>query len=264
MSITEAITESLRSHPLYAWTVLGILLFSLVNVVVLWFVTAPYGRHFRSGWGPTANATLLWVVMEAPSPIAFAAVYFMSSHALDTVPLILFTMYMVHYVNRSFIYPFRMRGGHKQKPVLTAVMAFGFNLANGSTNAFAITELAPHLWNASWLADPRFAFGVAVFLAGFVINQQSDAILRNLRKPGESGYKIPYGGLYRWVSSPNYLGEILEWVGFAFAAWTVPAWVFAWFTASNLVPRAFSNHRWYVAQFPDYPTDRRAIFPFVL
>ena len=65
---------------------------------------------------------------------------------------------------------------------------------------------------------------------------KSDAILMSLRKPGETGYRIPHGGFYRWISSPNYFGEIVEWVGFALAAWTVPAWVFAWFTATNLIP----------------------------
>jgi uncharacterized protein YecA (UPF0149 family) len=44
----------------------------------------------------------------------------------------------------------------------------------------------------------------------------------------------------------------------------VPAAVFAWFTAMNLVPRAFSNHRWYQEHFGDYPKNRRAIIPFLL
>ena len=78
----------------------------------------------------------------------------------------------------------------------------------------------------------------------------------------ESGYKIPHGGFYRWLSSPNYFGEIIEWVGFALAAWTVPAWM-PWFTATNLVPRSFSNHRWYREHFSDYPK-AAAIIPFVL
>ncbi len=88
--------------------------------------------------------------------------------------------------------------------------------------------------------------------------------LRNLRKPGETGYKIPFGGLYGVVSCPNYLGEILEWVGFAIAASTAPGWAFAFFTASNLVPRAVAHHRWYLEKFADYPTRRRAILPFLL
>ena len=264
MSVAEAVSRSLEAHPLYTWGVLGVVGLGVVSFVLLLFISAPYGRHVRPGWGPTVNARALWIVMEAPSPISFAIVYFMSNNALKPVPLVLFGLFMLHYVYRSFIYPFRMTGGHKQKPILTGLLAFAFNVANGSTNAFAITELSPHLLSASWFADPRFLIGIVVFFTGYAINQHSDSILLNLRKPGETGYKVPYGGFYRFVSSPNYFGEIVEWIGFALAAWTVPAWVFAWFTASNLIPRSFSNHRWYLEHFSDYPKDRRAIIPFIL
>ena len=199
--------------------------------------------------------------MELPSPLSFAFVYFMSSNAARTVPLILMGMYMVHYIYRTFIFPFRMRGGDKHNPILTAGLAIVFNFLNGSLNAFAITELAPHL-DADWLKDPRFIVGVALFVVGYAINHQSDGILRNLRKPGEKGYKIPHGGLYRWISSPNYFGEIIEWFGFALAAFTPPAWVFVLFTASNLLPRSIHNHRWYKESFDDYPENRKAIVPF--
>ena len=264
MSITETVNESLQAHPLYTWALLGVIFLGATSFVLLLFISAPYGRHLRPGWGPTINARTLWVIMEAPSPIAFAVVYFMSDNAFRPVPLVLLGLFMLHYIYRSFIYPFRMTGGHKKEPIITGLLAFLFNGANGSTNAFAITELAPHLWSTSWFADPRFLVGIVIFFTGYAINQHSDSILLKLRKPGETGYKIPYGGFYRFVSSPNYLGEIIEWIGFAFAAWTVPAWVFAWFTATNLVPRSFSNHRWYLEKFSDYPKNRRVIIPFLL
>jgi 3-oxo-5-alpha-steroid 4-dehydrogenase 1 len=88
-------------------------------------------------------------------------------------------------------------------------------------------------------------------------------VLRALRKPGETGYAIPYGGLYRWVSCPNYFGELLEWIGFAIAAWTLPALAFAVFTFANLFPRALSHHRWYREKFVDYPADRKAMLPLI-
>jgi steroid 5-alpha reductase family enzyme len=118
-------------------------------------------------------------------------------------------------------------------------------------------------YGAAWLLDPRFLIGVALFLLGLRINWQSDQILRNLRKPGETGYKIPVGGLYRFVSCPNYLGELLEWVGFAIAAWSLPAAMFAVYTAANLVPRARQNHKWYRETFADYPPERRAVLPLL-
>ena len=172
-------------------------------------------------------------------------------------------MWLTHYVYRSFIFPFRLRIDGKKNAVVTVATAIAFNAINAFTNAFAISHVSNHLTPA-WLLDPRFVIGVALFGTGYWINHQSDEILRNLRKPGETGYKVPRGGLYRWVSSPNYLGELIEWAGFALAAWTLPSLVFVLFTAANLIPRAVANHQWYQEKFSDYPSERRAIFPYAL
>jgi 3-oxo-5-alpha-steroid 4-dehydrogenase 1 len=37
----------------------------------------------------------------------------------------------------------------------------------------------------------RFVTGVLLFISGLLINTNADDILRGLRKPGETGYKIP-------------------------------------------------------------------------
>jgi 3-oxo-5-alpha-steroid 4-dehydrogenase 1 len=74
---------------------------------------------------------------------------------------------------------------------------------------------------------------------------------------------VPHGGGYRFVSSPNYLGEILEWAGWAVAAWSPAGAAFAAYTIANLAPRAADHHRWYRERFPDYPPARRALVPFV-
>ncbi len=116
-------------------------------------------------------------------------------------------------------------------------------------------------YGSGWLSDPRFLLGVALFGAGYAVNLHSDAVLRGLRRPGESGYKIPQGGFFRWVSSPNYFGEVVEWCGWALATWSAAGLAFALFSFANLAPRAVSNHRWYREQFPDYPAERRAIIP---
>ena len=96
------------------------------------------------------------------------------------------------------------------------------------------------------------------------MNRSADRTLRGLRRPGETGYKIPQGGLYRWVSSPNYLGEIIEWFGWALATWSMAGLAFALYTTANLAPRAIQHHRWYHEQFPDYPAERRALVPYVV
>jgi hypothetical protein len=248
---------------LYFWGLVAIAAAGALTFVVLLFVPAPYGRHARPGWGPGVPARLAWVLMELPAPLVFALVFFRGEHAGRLVPLLLLGLWQLHYLQRTFVFPLLMRAGAKRTPLVTAGLAFVFNCANGALNAYAISHGALR-HDAAWLGDPRFAIGVALFLAGYAINLHADAVLRRLRRPGETGYRIPRGGLYRFVSCPNYLGEILEWCGFALAAWTWAAAVFAGFTIANLLPRALAHHRWYRETFPDYPPERKALVPGLL
>jgi 3-oxo-5-alpha-steroid 4-dehydrogenase 1 len=250
-------TEARFFHDL----ILAMLALSAVTFVALFAITAPYGRHARSGWGPMVTSTVGWVLMEAPASLAFAAFYFMGEHRADIVPLVLFVLWQLHYAHRAFVYPFRRRGGDKPMALAVVALGFTFNVANAYLNARFLTHFASY--SAGWLHDPRFVAGVVLFVAGYAVNQQSDEILRTLRAPGERGYKIPRGGLYRFVSAPNYFGELVEWSGFALAAWSPAALVFVVWTAANLAPRAWANHRWYRRTFPDYPPERRALVPFL-
>jgi 3-oxo-5-alpha-steroid 4-dehydrogenase 1 len=94
-----------------------------------------------------------------------------------------------------------------------------------------------------------------------VLHVQSDRIIRNLRNPGDKTYRIPEGGMFRWVSSPHYLGEIIQWTGWAILTWSLAGAAFALFTFCNLAPRAVSNHRWYRERFAEYPAGRRVLIP---
>ena len=241
--------------------VIGTLIAAAVTFVSLVLISAPYGRHARDGWGPTIPSRLGWVVMESPAVVLFCAVYFSGDHRFELVPLVLLAIWQLHYVNRTFVFPFRIRATGKRIPVLMPLLALVFNSVNAYINARWISHIASY--DLAWLADPRFAVGVAVFATGWIINVQSDQILLSLRKPGESGYRIPRGGMYRWISCPNYFGEILEWTGFAIATWSLPGLAFAVYTFANLAPRAYQNHRWYKEKFDDYPSSRRALIPFV-
>jgi 3-oxo-5-alpha-steroid 4-dehydrogenase 1 len=229
--------------------------------VALAFVAAPYGRHARGGWGPSIPARAGWFLMESPASLFFAAVYAAGPRRADLVPLVLLALWQAHYVHRAFLYPLRLRPGARM-PLAVAALAVAFNLLNGWVNARWLSALGSY--PASWLADPRFLAGVALFLAGFALNVSSDRALRRLRAPGETGYRIPRGGAFDLVSCPNYLGEIVEWTGWAIATWSLPGLAFAVYTFANLAPRALAHHRWYRQRFPDYPRERRALVPFVL
>jgi protein-S-isoprenylcysteine O-methyltransferase Ste14 len=247
---------------LHSWIVWGLIGVSPLVVLALVFVTAPYGRHGRGGWGPTMGARASWVVMESPTVLVFLAVFVAGAHRAEGVPLVLLALWQFHYVRRTLIFPFLIRPSGKRTATVIVGIALVFNALNAYVNARWISHLGQY--DTAWLLDPRFIAGVALFAFGWALNVRSDRILINLREPGETGYKIPMGGGYRWVSAPNYLGEILEWLGWALLTWSTAGLSFAIFTAANLAPRAWSNHQWYRETFPDYPQDRRALIPYVL
>ena len=256
MELLRSLEARLLEPFIYGWAALA-----AVVCVVLFFVVAPYGRHAREGWGPKIPSTLGWIVMEAPSPILMALFFFLGERR-DPASIAFLVMWELHYANRAFIYPLRRRGGAKPMPAVIVLQAVFFNCVNGWTcGRWLFTYGPPH--PPEWLSDPRFLVGAALFVVGLTANLHSDQVLMTLRAPGETGYRIPRGGLYRWVSAPNYLAEIVEWWGFALATWSLAPLGFAVWTTANLLPRARSNHDWYRRQFADYPAERRALIPGV-
>ncbi len=251
------------SEPqLHGYLVFATFVLAAISFVLLLRIAAPYGRHLRSGWGPTMPARAGWIVMESPATLLFAAIYFAGDIALTAAPLVFLALWQLHYINRAFIYPLRMRDTNKRMPLLIVAMAALFNCLNAYINARWISHLGEYA--TSWLTSSAFILGTMCFLLGWAINQHSDAILLRLRGPGDTHYHIPRGGLYRWVSCPNYSGEMLEWLGWAIATWSLAGAAFAFFTAANLIPRALANHSWYQQEFADYPPSRRAVIPYVL
>lgn len=145
-------------------------------------------------------------------------------------------------------------------PIAVMCLAFLFTATNSYLNGRSLfVDVIPNA--PSGITELHVVLGAFVFLVGFAINQHADWVLLHLRKPGETGYKIPQGGLYRWITCPNYFGEIIEWFGFALCTQSFAALVFALWTVANLLPRARSHHVWYQQTFPDYPATRKALLP---
>ncbi len=233
----------------------GLMGVGAIVFVYLLFRPAPYGRHQAGAAHATVTARTGWIVMEAPAAL-LVALYFVlrPPPAVEWIYLVLWEL---HYAYRAFVFPLRMRGNDRPMPIFVVASAFVFNLCNSYVIGRGYTLEAPPL-------EPlRLVSGGVIFFVGMWINRQSDAILFALRAPGESGYKIPEGGLYRWISCPNYFGEIVEWIGFAIAMPTLGALSFAVFTFANLAPRARAHHRWYKDKFVDYPPERRALIPYL-
>jgi 3-oxo-5-alpha-steroid 4-dehydrogenase 1 len=242
----------------YIWIGIAVLIFPFVLKI-----TAPYGRHITKKWGPLIGNRAGWIIMEFPALFFFAACFLFGKNHQNFIPWIFFSLWMIHYINRTLIFPFRIHTKGKKMPVTIVMMAFCFNLMNGFINGYYLGSLSA-TYTTEWLYDPRFVIGILMFISGLMINWQADTILIHLRKPGETGYKIPSGGFFRYISCPNHFSEIIEWSGFALMTWSLPGLAFAIWTLVNLLPRALQHHKWYLSTFSDYPRERKAVFPFIL
>ena len=73
------------------WFVLSALVF-----VALLFISAPYGRHTRAGWGPRINGTAGWVIMELPAVIGLVVFFALGNTDPGSVAIALVVMWEIH------------------------------------------------------------------------------------------------------------------------------------------------------------------------
>jgi protein-S-isoprenylcysteine O-methyltransferase Ste14 len=246
------------SGLLTVWGVLGIIAF-----VVLLKKPAPYGRFVAaSAEGSRGlSSRWAWAIMESPTVLLFSLIYLLGSRK-GVAPTVFLLIWNSHYLYRTVLYPTLLRS-RKRVPASIVCSALLFNVINAYLQAAFLFRLAEP-YPREWLAQIPFWIGSALFGAGLATHIWTDWRLRQLRSGEKSEYRIPQGGLFNWISCPNYLGEIIQWLGWAVLTWSAAGWLFAWWTFANLFPRALSHRAWYAERFAEYPERRKAILPFVV
>lgn len=231
-----------------------LLVMALIAVVVflsLYFVDAGYGKFYRHSWGPSLDNHQGWFLMEVPVFIAMLLLWWCSDRRWDPTRLVMLLLFETHYFHRSFLFPRQLRG-HSRMPWAIVVMGALFNTLNALMQGGWIFYISPAgRYPLSWLVSLPFLCGTALFFTGMYINIQSDAIIRNLRQPGDTAHYLPQAGLFRYVTSANYFGEWVEWTGFALLTWSWAGAVFSLWTFANLCPRAARINKLYRQEFPE-------------
>ncbi len=257
--------------PFYYILMLVMAVLAVIVYIALFFVKAGYGYLTTPKWGPAINNKVAWILMEAPAfffLLGYTIKFRLDGAPTGNSPVVLYVMaglFLVHYFQRTFIFPLLMRGKSRM-PVSVALMGFVFNAVNTYIIGGWLFRYAPAgMYTISWLWSPQFIVGTVVFIVGMAVNLDSDYIIRHLRKPGDTRHYIPRRHLYKYVTSANYFGEVVEWIGFAILTWSPAGLLFAVWTFANLAPRAKSLTEKYEAEFGDEyrSLHKKNLIPFI-
>lgn len=268
-----------RTHFIMIFAMLGL---AFISFFFLFYITAPYGRYVGIKNGHKHMSKRLgWLIMEVPAVITILLLWIFSdvgpialfSDTIDFRPFLGFFVFLFiwefHYVYRTFIATFLTSDVKKSFRYYVIIMGATFNIINGLINGWFLFFYMPTKVLSSKNAvftiftSIHFIVGIIIFISGFLIHVKSDKVLREIKKKNQGEYGIPYTFLHRYIASPNYLGEIVQWIGWAILTWSLAGLTFALFTFANLVPRAYSNLKWYRDKFEEYPSSRKALIPFI-
>ena len=243
--------------------------FAAFVIIGGFFGQSSYGRFSSAKLGFNLNPKLGWWLMEIPATVVFAVAYLTGPARWEPTSLVLAGIWALHYANRGWFFPLTIRqvpGKRSTFNLSVVVMGMLVTAMHGYLNGALFSHDYFGRYGTDWLTDPRFLLGLAIYLCGFALLVHSESVVRNLRdknNPGAAEYRIPFGGGFRFVTSPAYLGELTAWTGFAILTWALPGVAILLITAGNLIPRARDTQRWYKERFADYPSDRKALVPFL-
>jgi 3-oxo-5-alpha-steroid 4-dehydrogenase 1 len=236
----------------YIW-----ILIALIVLPINLIYKAPYGKHSTKKWGKSIDNKTGWILMELPALLTCPLIYFTITEEINS-NVVFIVLWIIHYFNRTVIYPLRIKTKGKKIPIAIVASAFFFNMVNGILNGYFLTLL-----QFESISELYLILGFIIFIIGFYINISSDNLLIKLRT-NQKGYVIPNGKLFNYVSCPNFFGEIIEWLGFAIMTLNPGSLSFLIWTICNLIPRSKAHHKWYKENFENYPKKRKAVIPYLL
>ena len=186
----------------------------------------------------------------------------------ERIVVVALVMWGLHFIRRFTEVLFVHRYSRRQSVVeaVGASVYYGFfGLWVGWSMNYYLGYKLPH---------PGFFYpGVLLFIIGEIGNCAHHVKLMLLgkqaqedRERGNSSarHKMPEGLLFNYVSCPHYFFEIVTWIGYSLATMVLPVFVFLAATVITLSFYSYRNHQKYQADFPDYPTNRKMLIPFIL
>ena len=164
----------------YIWITVAVITFL---VLVIFKIKAPYGRHSNANWGVLISNKWGWFIMELPAFLIMPVITIMGPTDKNELTYLLILLWVIHYFNRTFIFPFKLRTKNKKMPLLIVVSAILFNSVNGFLNGYFLGYLNTEI---SSVVSLNVIIGLVVFFSGMHINKAADKYLISLKTSNES------------------------------------------------------------------------------
>ena len=252
--------------PIQFWLHFALVIFCFILAIIAFIVqifkVIPYGKHDNEQGSCRVNQRIAFAVSQILTGIIFFSIAYFLQRNFDRLPnIIMYLLFLIHYINRGIVDPIANRHSQRNVRLWVPVLATITTVFYHYINAQFIGEA---LYCSEYVCDPRFLLGGMLFVTGLIVNRVSDGQLICLRKGyRDNEYQIPNGFCFRCVSAPNYLGEMIEWLGWAIMTWSLSGLVWFMFVSATHIPRARHNHKWYQKEFKEYPQRRTALIPVI-
>ena len=181
---------------------------------------------------------------------------------------VLTVLWSCHFLRRfaEVLFVYKYRQGRSLPELLSFIAYYTvFSVWIGWSMNFHLNYRTP--------PDAFFIPGILICAIGGLGNFLSHLYLRDLsirRNKTKESRILPDRCCFTLVACPHYFFEIITWIGFSLAAFTLAAWTFTLVTSIILFVRSFKHQQTYKKMFDgkngrkEYPTNRKALIPLVV
>jgi len=242
------------------WTTGNIIFYLSLAVIVLAYGPLEYiGQSqmayskFRPAKGIPTRTGMFILYFTPLIALTVSALPYISNPT--TVQLFVFGAVFIHFAKRVLEVLFL----HKYSGpigIFTTLVIAGFYSLAAFLIGYVNREPLPVMDGWSYI-------GIGLFLTGIIGNFIHHKILVDLRK-NTLDYIIPWNGLFNFVVCPHYLFEITAWFGIALLSRHFGAFLVLVGFSLYLTARSLRTLKWYRERFSDFPSQRKALIPFIL
>ena len=123
--------DFINNHKLYyysliTWVIIAVIIF----IILISFKNLKTYGHLVLKKEFLLNNRIGWFLMEIPTLILMPYFIFSGTKTINTVIFCFLGLYMVHYFNRTIIFPFRLKFKKNKIPLHIVFSAAFFNLIN--------------------------------------------------------------------------------------------------------------------------------------